>query len=71
MEVYLPCHKKGDYSQFETSSYWGNPNTISFEFIKYVWQFPENNNEFIKLQQLKTQDHIKWVISNSSSQNLE
>ena len=31
-----------------------------------MWQFPENNNEFIKLQQLKTQDHIKWVISNSS-----
>lgn len=48
----------------------GNPNTISFEFIKYVWQFPENNNEFIKLQQLKTQDHIKWVISNSSLKNL-
>lgn len=43
------------------TSHWGNPNTISFEFIKYVWQFPENNNEFIKLQQLKTQGHIKWV----------
>ena len=50
MEVYLPCHKKGDYS---TSSYWGNPNTISFEFIKYVWQFPENNNEFNKLQTIE------------------
>ena len=41
-------------SLFNREHIGGNPKTLSFEFIKYIWDFPKNNEQFI-MQQMKDQ----------------
>ena len=45
----------------------GNPKTISLAFLKYVWDFPENNYDKVDAYYQQTQHHTQWVIGNTQS----
>jgi len=53
-------------SLFKNSTIGGNPKTISFEFIKYIWEFPKNNFAIIEECHQQTKHRVTWVIGNSS-----
>ncbi|MFC0137874.1 topology modulation protein [Staphylococcus petrasii] len=52
-------------SLFKKQIVGANPKTISFEFLKYIWEFPENNYATMEHYHLQTSNKIQWLIGNN------
>ena len=57
--------KRYIYSLFKREHIGGNPKTLSFEFIKYIWDFPKNNEQFIMQQMKRSIPNVQWIIDDS------
>ena len=62
--------KRYIYSLFKREHIGGNPKTLSFEFIKYIWDFPKNNEQFIMQQMKRSIPNVQWIIDDSKALSL-
>lgn len=62
--------KRYIYSLLKKENIGGNPKTLSFEFIKYIWDFPKNNDQFIKKQMEGSKQNVHWIIDDSKTLSL-
>ncbi|MBF9296311.1 topology modulation protein, partial [Staphylococcus epidermidis] len=62
--------KRYIYSLFNREHIGGNPKTLSFEFIKYIWDFPKNNEQFIMQQMKRSIPNVQWIIDDSKALSL-
>ena len=62
--------KRYIYSLFNREHIGGNPKTLSFEFIKYIWDFPKNNEQFIMQQMKRSISNVQWIIDDSKALSL-
>lgn len=62
--------KRYIYSLLKKENIGGNPKTLSFEFIKYIWDFPKNNDQFIKQQMEGSKQNVHWIIDDSKTLSL-
>lgn len=62
--------KRYIYSLFKREHIGENPKTLSFEFIKYIWDFPKNNEQFIIQEMKGSMPNVQWIIDDSKALSL-